>query len=235
MDLSKLFAMVSRHRWLFGIALVVGVILGVLALYQPSLSHGPAGYSMKMKPRALGTYQSDLSVLIEDSKFGLGRTDVGIRTGVDLAPTYAYLVTSQPVLDYIQSRTGRIRETILAEPVVNSPVVKISVEGPDSGRVVQVASAAGEGLRSYIKKYVRENSIPTSESATVRILGAPSRPEQLSSRGIEIAAIVFLAPLIIAFGLSALIESLVVAKVTQEGSADVGVDAPGLAEDVPQG
>ena len=206
MDLSAVLATVRKHKWLFAIAMVAGVALGVLALFQLSITNQR---HLIITPRRTGTYSTSVSLLIEDSNYGLGRTtEEGIARGAQLAPTYAYLATSEPVLRLVRSRVGNIREAVVGSAVRDSPVVRIAVEGSDPDRVPVVAAAAGEGLRAYIRQYQIENSIPDYERVSLRILGKPEELQVVTSRGTEIAAILFLAPFLVAFLIAATLENL---------------------------
>jgi capsular polysaccharide biosynthesis protein len=176
-------------------ALVAGAVLAFLWLFQ--LTQSPAGLSVTPKPR--GTYVTTVNLVIDTAGFGIGRSDTDMYKLALLAPTYAQLVTSEPVLQKAEARLGHpIDAAISAAPVESSPMVQLSVEGLESQQLASTATAVVDAFKDYVVENQQLGSVPTDLRIIVRGIGRPSSPRLMSNRRIELGVIVFCLPLAVA-------------------------------------
>jgi hypothetical protein len=223
MDLLKVATALWARKRLLAAGLVTALVLVGLGAYKVRLNVGPGAKSdvpfVQIEPRSFTTYETVLNLVVDVPGFGLGRTDVVVENGAQLAPTYAYLAGSDSVIRAVERRTGPLRAEISSRPVEDSPVFQLVVDGDDARYIRRVASATADAFIAELVSYQTHNDVPEKKRIIVRTLGAPSRPVVLQSRKYEILGILFLAPLIAAAGLALLLENA--AASVREGSAAV--------------
>jgi hypothetical protein len=182
-----------------------------------------------LERRRFSTYQTQVSFLIDVPGFGVGRTDIPMNKPAEMAPTFAYLATSDAVKREVVRSIGRFKEVVAAGAVENSPIFQVVVEGNDPERVAEVAKTYTSEIIKYITQQQNTNNIPNASRLKVRALGRPSTPKKTASRDVEIAALLFLGPILLAALLSLSLESLSrqrqVAKSDSDGSSDT-TDGP---------
>jgi len=150
-------------------------------------------------PRAQDSYVTNVSAVIDTADFGLGRSDTDVYRLALMAPTYAQLLVSEPVLQAAEKALGRpIDAAVQAEPVANSPIVRLTVQGADPDGLDDTALALVEAFRNYISDNQVVSKVPDELRLTIRGIDRPTPAEPTSNRSSEIAVLLFLLPIAVA-------------------------------------
>jgi len=182
---------------------VAGVILALVWTYR--LSWGVDG--PKLSPRFPATYVTSINAVIDTAQFGLGRSDTDMYRLALMAPTYAQLLVSEPVLQDAEKSLGApIDALVLAKPVESSPIVQLTVQGTDRVRLRAIALAVVDAFRTYVSDSQAENQTPVNLRLTIRGIDRPTEPQPVSNRQSEIALILFSLPIAAAVVLASRIE-----------------------------
>ncbi len=198
MDLVKIWRILWRFKWLFVVALIASIFLAYWGYQQPKIF-----------------YETRLNLALEDPSFGIGRAGnlpssvSNYERLVSLAPTYAFLLTSDGVIKKAEENIGFLDSQVSAEPVQNTAIIILRVEGNDPVRIREVATGVARAFSEYVKEKQEEKNIPPNDRIIISILGSPSPSIQLQSRKMEIAFLFFLAPLIFSFLLAAGLENII--------------------------
>ena len=209
MDLWRLSSILWKHKALMFTSVIVGILLAFLALYSVSLPARANGERQRvaLERRRFSTYQTQVSFLIDVPGFGVGRTDIPMNKPAEMAPTFAFLATSDAVKSQVARKLGKVKELVTTGAVENSPIFQLVVEGNNPDRVAEVASTYATEIVSYIQQQQSYNNIPNATRLSVRALGRPSIPKKTASRDAEIAGLLFLTPIILAGLLALSLES----------------------------
>lgn len=182
---------------LLAIGVSVGILLSLVSLLRISLEpEGP-----RLRPARLGTYATTLNAVIDTADFGLGRADTDVVKLSYWAPTYAQLLTSEPVLLRAEAKLGRRiaiddeREKVTAEQVGPSPMIQLKVEAPTASQASATAKVLMDSLVEYIVDKQQTSATPVEQRLEVRVMGKPSTPKLVSNRRRELAFILFWLPI----------------------------------------
>lgn len=191
----RVWTAARHHKWIMLIGVLAGALFALAWTYQVSWANGGLDFVL----RSPGTYVIKIDAVIDTTEFGIGRSDTDMYKLSLMAPTYAQLVTSEPVLRRAESILGRpIDADLTAEAPASVPMVRLTVEGEDPTLLAPIASAVLEAMREYVSDNQSIYSVPAEFRLTVRGMGQPSEPELVSNRRTEIAIILFLLPIAIA-------------------------------------
>jgi capsular polysaccharide biosynthesis protein len=206
MNVSLAMRALWRQKWILLAGVVAGVVLAYLALYEVTYAHG----GLQAEARSYSKYSATAALVVDAPGFGSVRTDVPMDKSIQMAPTFAYLATTQNVLARVEQMTGgplANRVKITAEAVQDSPIVTVSVEGDDPALVARVAASIPQAFSDYVSKYQTANGVAGDVRLVLRPLGSYGPPTKVQSRTVEIAAVLFLLPLLTAAGLAILIDN----------------------------
>jgi len=201
--------MAVRRHWALVLAgLATGALLAFFTVFEVGVGAG-GGPRLTLKP--LDTYVTNLSAVIDTSAFGLGSSDTDINRLANLAPTYAELLTSEPVLRGAETRLRgqvAIRRTdtgveedgaqVSAEAVLESPIVKLSVEAQDRAVTIDVAVAVMAAFQEYLAASQERNGTPVEKRLAIMVVGEPVRPVLASNRRREMALLLLCLPVVVA-------------------------------------
>lgn len=195
-----------------------GVILSFVSLYAPRVQRG----QLSLKPRSLTTYQSSVTLLVDQAGFGLGRVDSRLDVLSAMSRSYAAVIQSDLILDSVRLRLNGRLPAVTAEAQENSPLVRIVAEGASSKAAAETANAVATEFIAYIRAKQTETSIPREDRVAVSTLGRPSPGVPMQSRSAEIAILVF--AVILSLGAAA---ALVLENVARSATAErAGVIGP---------
>jgi hypothetical protein len=197
-------AFIEHSGWI-SIAAVLGLLLAFFWLFRVSLSPN----NPLISQRSADKYSTTLSVVVDTTEFGIGRSDTNMNNLSDLAPTYAQLLTSDVIRRSAEASLGaKIDPKSVSDTVEQgSPMIKLSVEGTEAATLPLRAQALLNSLRDYIATGQQQNGVPQEFRLTVRGIGAPSKPEIKSNRQLEIALILLVFPVMAALALAVRLES----------------------------
>lgn len=208
MDLRLIFNALWKRKLLMSLGIIAGVVFALLSLIKFGILDKNNNLMFSYEPRSLTSYETNINLIVDVPGFGLGRTDISIAKGAELAPTYSFLATSDSVLTRVEQVFEIEDLEITSSAIERSPVIQIFVEGNNAKLIRSVAMATAEEFVDYIKGSQVDNRVPKSKRVEVRLLGPPSDSKPLKSRKYEIAIILFLAPLFAAAGLAFVLENL---------------------------
>jgi len=205
MNLWLVSKALGRHKLVVALGVIAGVVLAVLSVYAVSFEKtgpGVMDFRTHFEARSLSVYSKTTAVLIDVPGFGLVRTDLSIEQNSRMAPAFAYMAMSSEVVGRVEDELGPLKDKveIKAEPIEDSPVVQIVAEGRDPVLVVKAARAYARALSDYVTEYQDTNGILADVRVVLRPVGATGAPVEIQSRAIEIAAVMFLFPVLITVG-----------------------------------
>lgn len=206
MDLRMALRVLIKHRWIMLIGLIAGVALAVLSLYAVKVQDR----RLEFTRRSTAVYTATVPVLVDLPGFGLGRTDVPMDKPARMAPTFAYLVTSQDVLERVIKEIGPIpkEDKVTAVEVEDSPLFQVVVEGNDPKRVSIEAMAFAKAVTAYVVDRQEASGVTEGSRLVLSPLGNAAPPVEVQSRDVEIAAILLLLPIMTAGGIAFVLENL---------------------------
>lgn len=228
MDLLSLFKILNSRKWLVLVSAVIGILLAILATYNIEIGRGNKGL-LKLRPKSHTTYSTAISFMINDPQFSLGRagndpTKPGnLNRIIWLAPTYAKLAISEPVMREVLKELGKVDAEVAAEPVKDSPVFEISVRGQNPKHIRAVADAIGSSFIDYLEYNQTQHKIPQNDRIYVQILTRPDYAMAEKSRSLEMAILAFLAPIALAVFLIFSLHNLELGRKLNDYSADDGI------------
>lgn len=215
MDIGLLFGSAWRHKWLMLVAVLVGFSLAFSSLYKVHYdAAGSPGQRLKLSDRSTSVYESEIQLMLFDPAFGISRAGQdyervdSFRRAVELAPTYAHLALSDPVIASIESTTGPVDVVLDCQSVEKSPLLAVKVIGSDAARVVEIADSIAPAFQSYLTDEQNKYEVPVYDRMAVRQLAEPSPPVARVTRGAEYAAIAFIAPIMIALSIVYILENM---------------------------
>ena len=211
MDILQLVEVLWKRKWIIAVGAFLGLILTFRALYTFEIGLGYPRL-FKLEPRSFTVYQTSINLMLDEPGFGLGRLGLGKEgAGFDrltnLAVTYSYIMASDAVSKQVREELGPVSPRLKATPVQYSPVITVTVEGTDSKAIQKFAQTTVDVFINYMKAEQTKNNIPKEDRILLRKLGPPSTPTQTSSRKMEIAFLMFMAPLIGSAALSFILEN----------------------------
>lgn len=211
MDLVNVLRAASRHKLIISMAVLVGVILGVLSLYGVARDgrNGP----LRLKSRSASHYTAEADLVVDTADFAIGRADVdaGGRAkvdGVELAAVYAYIASSEPVMKSVEASIGPVDVELTVEQVPRTPVIRVLSKGKDAERTRTVADAVARSFTTYLEGLQRQHEVPAQERVIVRYIGTPRLTAEESARTGETALLAFMLPVLGGLGLSFVIDNM---------------------------
>lgn len=214
MDMRALLGAAWKRKWLVALGFLVGAVLSFNSLYRADLEFVDGRPRVAISENSHASYEANVQLMLFDPAFGIGRAgqdrerpDSFNRT-VQLAPSYAALLTSQPVMRALEASNGPVDVAIAPTPVENSPIIQVKVSGSDGARVVQIADGVAPAFMHYLKDSQESHEIPAYDRMIVRQLSAAGRPMVTISRNTEIAALAFLMPIAMVFALVFILENV---------------------------
>lgn len=225
MDLLSLFKVLNARKWLLLISAVIGVLLAVLATYNIEVGRGHKDL-VRLRPKSYTTYSTSISLMINDPQFSLGRagndpTKPGnLSRIISLAPTYAELAISEPMMREVLKKTGKVDAEISSEPVKDSPVFEVSVKGKDPQHIRVIADAIGSSFIDYLERNQVQHKVPKDDRIYVQVLTRPDYATAEKSRNLEMAVLAFLTPIVLAVFLAFTLHNLRLGRKLSEYSTD---------------
>lgn len=192
MSLIELFVLLGRRKWVVLLGLLVGTILAFSSLYGFVEADGAS--ALRLQRRSNTVYESQVSLLVDVPGFGLGRIDSPVDHAFRMAPTYAVLVTSEPVKSTLPTRVRNGNVSVTARALENSPVFTIAAQGTNAELVSDAAKAYAHAVVDYITRMQDESEVPEDKRLSIRVLSAPTPASALSSRDLQIAALLLVMP-----------------------------------------
>lgn len=211
MNLWQTVAAVRKRKWVMVAGFGAGLALAGLSLWSVGVQSRGGGLPTLIFHRKSHTvYEAKVSLLIDIPGFGVGRADVPMDKPAVMAPTYAYLATSDQVLARVRDAVGEPIDDLVikSEPVERSPVFFVAVQGRDRDLIQRVANADAKAIVEYVTMMQERNDVPEESRLSISILGSPALPEAITSRDVEIALVLFLAPVALAFGIALAMENV---------------------------
>lgn len=208
MDFLNLLAVVRRRPLLVAAGVAAGILLVILTRYAVETS---AGEGIRLKERSFANYTVESQLIVVDSRFGMGRTaslsttagpDMFNKT-IDLAPTYANLLSSGFAVAAAEKVVGPIDAEVQAEGVRDAPIIRLSVTGTDSDRMIKFSSALSDAVKDYLVTEQRARGIEETERVEVQVLSPPTI-STVQSREWELLLLAFLTPILVAYALAVL-------------------------------
>ncbi|MGH2716446.1 MAG: hypothetical protein ACRDM7_21685 [Thermoleophilaceae bacterium] len=200
MDLARHAAVLWRFRALTATGLVLGIVLAILASYQPTWDGGPV-----LTQRGSETWSIESSLLVTQPGFPEGRTTLpttsvegvpGIQTTPQprsgqlefadptrfsaLANLYAELAVSDRVRTRVPERptAGQIEahqvEATAGQPAL--PVIKLTTFAESAAAVRALNLHTVRALRGVLSSEQSKNEIPDRQRVELSMLRAPTAP-----------------------------------------------------------
>lgn len=226
MSIAEFAAVIARRKWVVVIGVVAGIVVAFLMLYR--VDRGPAGISLE--PRSRTVYETQSIALIDIPGHAIAAADASLVKPVQVAPTYAYMAKSDAVTARVVQATGPMRATVKVEAPDNQPFLRITVQGDDAGYIKRVAAVIPKSLGEYLTSVQDDSSIPYDQRIVVSAIGTPTDAQALQSRGWEMGAIGFLAPVIAAIGVALVIERVELAHAVTQADAETQTGVVGESE-----
>lgn len=159
------------------------------------------------------TYQGKLDLMLDAG--GGGLVTVGRQSNesgffartVQLANTYAYMLTSTPVTRKLHKKFGPISEEISALANDGAPIITLTIIGDKPTRIQMLSKGMAESFSTYISEVQNINNIANEDRIKIVTLGEPTLT-QLKSRKQEIALLMLLGPLMFGVAASLMLENL---------------------------
>lgn len=187
-----LWTAVRHHRLLVATGVLAGVILTLVWTY--SFSWGDTGPMVRRRSRS--TYLTTVNAIIDTEEFGLGRSDTDVYRLALMAPTYAQMLVSEPVLQQAEKALGRpIGAEVQAQPVASSPIVQLTVSGTNKDTIDDTALALVSAFSGYITENQVQSNVPDNLRLTIRAIDRPTTAQPTSNRQTEIAILLFCLPI----------------------------------------
>lgn len=218
MDLRQIGAILWKRKLLMATAVLAGVLIAAFSLYDIHVDRSSGHSQIVAYPRAMTKYESTVNLLVDLPDFAIGRSNVDSGRAGGLARTYAYLVTSDPVMLRLRNAVGPLRATTTGASTEGDPVFQIKVDGSDRQYVQTLAATHARIFRQYLIDQQNQNAIPAADRMVVQILGSPTPPVEEYSRTAEIAIVLIVLPFILAGGIAIALENLSKSKAAQPDS-----------------
>lgn len=208
MDILRIVDAGRKHWRLLVVGAVLGVALAALGFRYVDGADGPS-----IEPRAGARYQARTRLLISEPGADLtrARTDPALvdpfGKTVNMAPTYAYLASSDEVLRRAEHRLGRVKEKVSSRALRDAPVIEVTITGSEADHTLRVASVLAASFRDYIEEQQLNADVPPKERIQLRVLSAPKEAKRLRSGAVELAAVSFMAPFLACLGFALAIEN----------------------------
>lgn len=210
-----LWTAVRNHWQLVLVGVIGGALLAFFWTYQ--VTSGDSG--TEIVKRSPETYTTSLTTVVDTTDFGIGRSDTNMNNLADLSPTYAQLLTSEPILRAAEASLGTsIDANAIAGAVEpGSPIIKITVQGRNPETLGRTATAVLGAFQEYVAAQQQQSRVPADLRLTLRGIGLPTTPVRKSNREAEIALVLFLLPVAAAVALAMRFEAVAEpVKVEQE-------------------
>ncbi len=217
MDLQLFFSTVLKYRRLIAIGALLGLIVLTLTAYSISFQFDSIyQWPFLVSPRNNASYESNINLAIDSPKFGMGRAGVapgswqGFDRSVSLAPTYSYIISSDFIRKRVEARIGNLKnsEQITSEPIQDTPLFHVKVQGIEPQRVKMISIVAIDELQNYVKQNQSQEKTPVDDRISIRELGLPDGPKQASSFYSLKLLVGFLSPIFLALIMAFMIENI---------------------------
>lgn len=215
MDIKVIF----KTLWRFKLIMLIAILMGSWLSYNASLD-------------SITTYESRINIMLDTPNSDLVK--VGLNPGesfslgrtVQLAETYAYMATSEPVLRGLQEE-GLLSGYSVSAALIGkkAPIIELIVVGDDSYQVMEVTDRVADNFINHIKTIQDSNNVQELNRILINKLGRPSSAKPLKSRKLETMLLMFMGPLMGGIFLSFIMENLF------PKSLDAGKTSKGLKSD----
>lgn len=198
MDFLQIIAAGRRHWLLMTVGTVAGVVLALIAAF--TFTDTDAG--IRLKPRTTVRYQTKARLLITEPNLDVARMSPnevwpnGYTKTVSMAPTYALLIMGDEVRKSAEEHIGPLGVKLSSTSHKETPVVELTVTGPDAQRTTEAAGAVVGAFIDHLSKQQDLHNVPQDERVKVEVLSAPGAPTQSSSGVLQVGALAFLAPIL---------------------------------------
>jgi hypothetical protein len=237
MDLRRHLEVLRRFRVLVGISVLLGITLGVLALFRVSIDGGP-----KLTWRQGETFKSSSVLFVTQQGFPWGRaalTNSGDLTEQSLTPAqrrklekdptanfadpsrfsglatiYSFMLRSSDVRRLMPSRPTDAQ--IAAEPFMSSPngngdslpVIGLTTTAATPDSARRLNNESIQALLAYLKHQQNVTDTPSAQRAVVSVLNPPGPAVIAQPRSKTKAIVAFLLCLIGGIALAYILENL---------------------------
>ncbi len=217
MDLQLFFSTVLKHRRVIVLGLFLGLIVLALASYSVAFDFQSIyQWPFTVTPRSTGYYETSIDLAIDSPNFGMGSAGISPKSwqafgrSIELAPTYAYIISSDFMRKRVGARIGKLsnEEQITSENVEKTPIFAVKVEGPDRQRTRRIATVAVDELRAYISDEQESERTPNTDRAIIREIGPPANPKPSQSFYPIKLSLAFLSPVLLAIIMAFVIENV---------------------------
>lgn len=196
MDLNH----IARVIWRFRGMLVGGVILACLLAAATVFKVSLAGGSPKLEYRSPEIWVSYGRLLVTQSGFPQGRSDLGGDAPVageavpgdpaqqfadparfvEMATLYARLATTEPVRRLV-FEDGRVAgaDSIVVTAQENQPLIEVSATAESRAGAIMLAQRQVDALRTYIAREQRDNGIAAPNRISLTVVERPGAPAVL--------------------------------------------------------
>jgi hypothetical protein len=225
MDIKLFFGVVWRFRLVVLVGLLAAVALTVFSVARVS-SHG-------LSYRQGEEWTSASTIWVTQSGFPLGRSvyDKFFTDGTPSAPAqisqfsdpsrfsslatiYVALITSDPVIKLMASYgpvDGAVNATQPSLPgnaSITLPFVQVTGTASSGEKAVALTNNATRALVKYVAEQQRANSIPQNKRVVLQVIQQAHGAVVTKPRKLTTPIVVFLACLMVTFGLAFLLENL---------------------------
>jgi hypothetical protein len=229
--------LIARVIWRFRRLLIAGVILATFLAAASVWKIGIVNGSPKLAYRQNQTWVSYSRLLVTQSGFPQGRTDINnivppanpadaakarqfgdSARFVEMAMLYSKLAVSQPVRT-LMAQKGPIRgaKDVSVTAVQDLPIIEVAALGESRAAAIELAQRQADGLRAFIADEQRSAGVPADNRIDLQIVeraGAkaalPSEANTwvISGRSIMRPMLIFVVVCLLFFGLAMMLENL---------------------------
>lgn len=207
MDIYKVLEIIWERKTLFLASILLGIIFSVLSIYNIAFSFS-GGQIVKITPKRFGMYVSNITVVIGDPQYSLGRAgndsmfSESLSREMQLARIYPRIVKSSSVLGPVIKKMGKVDlDNISTRTIQDTPAIQITVKDKDPKRAHDLNLAIFKSFASYLQQNQKKNGVPENDRIYIHLLLDPKVNIE-GSKKIQMFVLALLSPVILAFLLS---------------------------------
>jgi capsular polysaccharide biosynthesis protein len=207
LDVYKVLEIVWERKALLLASLLVGIIFSILSIYSINLDlSGKKG--LEITPKRFGTYVSNITVVIGDPQYSLGRAgndptfSESLSREMQLARIYPRIVKSYSVLNPVIKKMGKVDlDNISTRTIADTPAIQVTVKDKDAKRAHDLNLAIFRSFASYLQQNQQKNGVPENDRIYIHMLLDPKVNIE-GSKKVQMFVLALLSPVVLAFLLS---------------------------------
>jgi capsular polysaccharide biosynthesis protein len=213
LDVYKVLEIIWERKALFLASLLLGIIFSVLSIYNFAFDFS-GGQILKITPKQFGTYVSNITVVIGDPQYSLGRagndsmfSDSLLRE-MQLARIYPRIVKSSSVLSPVMKKMGKVDlDNISTRTIQDTPAIQITVKDKDPKRAHDLNLEIFKSFANYLQLNQKKNEVPENDRIYIHLLLDPKVNVE-GSKKVQLFVLALFSPIILAFLLSLVLFNL---------------------------